>query len=42
MHRAAEGLMGGKAEPQLASKGNPAHQPMNAAVAIVTATKPAT
>ncbi len=39
-HKAVEGFMAAKPEPQLDSSGISAHQPKWAAAAIVTATKP--
>jgi hypothetical protein len=41
-HKAVIGFMRAKPKTQLDSKGSDAHQPINAATAIVTAAKPAT
>jgi hypothetical protein len=40
-HKAVTGFMVAKPEPQFDSIGNPPHQSMNTAAAIVTAAKPA-
>src|SRR5262249_4508276 len=41
-HKAVTGFTAARPALQLDSSGNPAHQPISAAVAIVTAAKPAT